>query len=72
MLVPADLGAEIGLTFPTLYAGQGYYLKLANYHTPHGQATSVIHSRIVRGTTEFADTRYRVWKALHAPVGTLH
>jgi NitT/TauT family transport system ATP-binding protein len=27
---------------------------------------------IVRGTTEFADTRYRVWKALHAPVGTLH
>jgi hypothetical protein len=27
---------------------------------------------IVRGTTEFADTRYRVWKALHAPLGTLH
>jgi NitT/TauT family transport system ATP-binding protein len=26
----------------------------------------------VRGTTEFADTRYRVWKALHEPVGTLH
>src|SRR3981189_507859 len=27
---------------------------------------------IVRGTGEFADTRYRVWKALHAPIGTLH
>jgi NitT/TauT family transport system ATP-binding protein len=27
---------------------------------------------IVRGTAEFADTRYRVWKALHAPVGTVH
>jgi NitT/TauT family transport system ATP-binding protein len=27
---------------------------------------------IVRGMAEFADTRYRVWKALHEPVGTLH
>jgi NitT/TauT family transport system ATP-binding protein len=27
---------------------------------------------IVRGMSEFADTRYRVWKALHEPVGTLH
>jgi ABC-type nitrate/sulfonate/bicarbonate transport system ATPase subunit len=27
---------------------------------------------IVRGTPEFADTRYRVWKALHAPVGKPH
>jgi NitT/TauT family transport system ATP-binding protein len=27
---------------------------------------------IVRGTAEFADTRYRVWKALHESVGTLH
>jgi hypothetical protein len=26
----------------------------------------------VRGTSEFADTRYRVWQALHAPIGTLH
>src|SRR6266852_3674317 len=25
MLVPADLGAEIGLTFPSLYAGQRVY-----------------------------------------------
>ena len=36
---------------PTLYPGQGVYLKLANYHTPYGQANSVIHDRVVRGTT---------------------
>jgi len=35
---------------PTLYAGQGCYLKLANYHTPFGKASSVIHDRVVRGT----------------------
>jgi ABC-type nitrate/sulfonate/bicarbonate transport system ATPase subunit len=27
---------------------------------------------VVRGMPEFADTRYRVWKALHEPIGTLH
>src|ERR1700720_2062345 len=27
---------------------------------------------IVRGMSAFADTRYRVWQALHAPAGTLH
>src|SRR6516162_961427 len=27
---------------------------------------------LVRGTPEFADTRYRVWKALHEPAATLH
>ena len=37
---------------PTLYAGQGCYLKLANYHTAFGQASSVIHDRIIRGTTQ--------------------
>jgi hypothetical protein len=44
---------------PTLYAGQGVYLKLANYHVPicnpypgcRGPASSVIHDRVVRGTT---------------------
>ena len=45
----------------TLYAGQGVYLKLANYHTPvcdpypacigTHPASSVIHDRIVRGPT---------------------
>jgi hypothetical protein len=41
---------------PTLYAGQGCYLKLANYHTPVcdpypgcvGPASSVIHDRVIR------------------------
>jgi hypothetical protein len=36
---------------PTLYAGQGCYLKLANYHTPFGQGSSIIHDRVIRGTT---------------------
>jgi hypothetical protein len=36
---------------PTLYSGIGCYLKLANYHTPFGQASSVIHDRVIRGTT---------------------
>jgi NitT/TauT family transport system ATP-binding protein len=27
---------------------------------------------VVRGTPEFADTRYRIWRALHAPDETLH
>jgi len=27
---------------------------------------------IMRGTSEFADTRYHIWKALHEPVRTLH
>jgi hypothetical protein len=49
---------------PTLYAGQGVYLKLANYHVPvcdpypacigtHA-ASSVIHDRVIRGTTALA------------------
>ncbi|HZM33729.1 MAG TPA: heparin lyase I family protein [Burkholderiales bacterium] len=36
---------------PTLYSGMGCYLKLANYHDPFGQASSVIHDRVRRGTT---------------------
>lgn len=36
---------------PTLYEGQGVYLKLANYHTAHGKPSSVLHSRIIRGKT---------------------
>ncbi len=34
---------------PTLYAGQGCYLKLANYHSAFGRASSVIHDRVIRG-----------------------
>lgn len=36
---------------PTLYTGQSCYLKLANYHTPLGLPVSVVHDRLVRGTT---------------------
>jgi hypothetical protein len=36
---------------PTLYAGMGCYLKLANYHTATDQASSIIHDRVIRGTT---------------------
>ena len=46
---------------PTLYAGQGVYLKLANYHLPicepypkcvgSHKPSSVIHDRVVRGPT---------------------
>jgi hypothetical protein len=33
---------------PTLYEGMGCYLKLANYHTAFGQASSVIYDRVIR------------------------
>ena len=39
---------------PTLYTGISCYLKLANYHAAFGQASSVIHDRIVRGTSAAA------------------
>jgi hypothetical protein len=35
---------------PTLYAGQGCYLKLANYHSAFGRPSSVIHDRVIRGS----------------------
>jgi chitodextrinase len=36
---------------PTIYSGQGCYLKLANYHTPNGLPESVIFDRVVVGNT---------------------
>ena len=39
---------------PTLYTGISCYLKLANYHAAFGQASSVIHDRVVRGTSAAA------------------
>jgi hypothetical protein len=39
---------------PTLYAGQGCYLKLANYHTPLGKPVSVVHAGLRRGPTREA------------------
>ena len=35
---------------PTLYTGMSCYLKLANYHAPSGQPSSIIFDRVVRGT----------------------
>jgi len=42
---------------PTLYPGQGCYLKLANYHTTLGRASSVIHARVIRATAPGAVSR---------------
>jgi hypothetical protein len=39
---------------PTLYSGVSCYLKLANYHDPLGTSSSIIHDRVVRGTTAAA------------------
>jgi hypothetical protein len=39
---------------PTLYSGRGCYLKLANYHSPLGKPVSVIHDRVLRGTSAYA------------------
>ncbi len=39
---------------PTLYSGMGCYLKLANYHSATGQPGSVIHDRVIRGTSAAA------------------
>ncbi len=41
---------------PTLYAGMGCYLKLANYHDASGSPSSVIHDRVRYGTTAAAVT----------------
>jgi chitodextrinase len=41
----------LSYTGPTLYTGDSCYLKLANYHSPTGQASSVIHDRVIRGST---------------------
>jgi hypothetical protein len=38
-------------TGPTLYPDQGCYLKLANYHSAFGLPSSVIHDRVIRGTS---------------------
>ena len=36
---------------PTLYRGMSCYLKLANYHAPTGQPSSIVFDRIVRGAS---------------------
>jgi hypothetical protein len=42
---------KLAYTGPTLYVGQGCYLKLANYHSALGQPVAVIHARVLRGTS---------------------
>lgn len=39
---------------PTLYAGISCYLKIANYHAPHGQPSFVVHDRVLRGSSAAA------------------
>ena len=39
------------LNRPNMYTGCDVYLKLANYHGPYGTTSSVIHDRIVRGSS---------------------
>jgi hypothetical protein len=39
---------------PTLFVNQGCYLKLSNYHSAFGKASSVIHDRVLRGTSAAA------------------
>jgi hypothetical protein len=39
---------------PTLYARQGCYFKLANYHSGSGLPSAVIHDRVVRGSSPAA------------------
>ncbi len=34
-----------------LYSGISCYLKLANYHVATGYASSILHDRVVRGTS---------------------
>lgn len=41
---------------PTLYPGQGVYLKLARYGSPTGKPCAVLHGPVVRGRTEASVT----------------
>ena len=45
---------------PTLYAGMSCYLKLANYHAPFGQSSSIVFDRVVRGSSAAQVTEARV------------
>jgi hypothetical protein len=38
-------------TGPTLYTGISCYFKLANYHAPFGQPSSIIYDRVLRGAS---------------------
>lgn len=55
-LMEAWLNGKKVMTFngATLYSGISCYLKLANYHTAVGSPSSVIHDRVVRGSSAAA------------------
>jgi len=46
--------AKAGAHRTDVVLGQGCYLKLANYHTAVGLPVSVIHDRVIRGTSAAA------------------
>jgi chitodextrinase len=58
---------KLAYTGPTLYAGQTCYFKLANYHTAFGEATSVVHDRVIRGATPNA-VAFQVLQGVAMPV----
>jgi len=41
----------MGYSGATLYTGVSCYLKLANYHVAFGSANSIVHDRVVRGSS---------------------
>lgn len=49
-IVNAWMNGKKALSYrgPTLYTGQGCYLKLQNYHPASGRPSSIIHSRVVK------------------------
>jgi len=55
---------------PTLYAGIACYLKLANYHAPFGQASSIVHDRVVRGGSATAVSALALEGVGNPPIGS--
>ena len=55
---------------PTLYSGISCYFKLANYHAPFGQASSVVFDRIVRGGSATAVSALALEGVGNPPGGT--
>jgi hypothetical protein len=53
----------------TLYAGQACYLKLANYHGPFGQSSSVVFDRVVRGGSASAVSALTLEGVGNPPIG---
>lgn len=52
----------------TLYSGISCYLKLANYHDPMGQPSSIVFDRVIRGAGA-ADVALTPLEGVNAPIG---